>query len=72
DDLIAKTSAYLPRKADKGRIGKAYVYSAQLHRDSFLRSHAPARTYYSGGRAMGHQAAPRSRAERSRQGRTER
>ena len=41
DDLIAKTSAYLPRKADKGRIGKAYVYSAQLHRDRFLPGGSP-------------------------------
>lgn len=35
DDLIAKVSAYLPEGADLGQIGKAYVYSATLHRDQF-------------------------------------
>ena len=36
DDLIATVSEFIPKETDSGLIGKAYVYSATLHRDQFF------------------------------------
>ncbi len=41
DDLVAKVSAYMPDNPDLDLIGKAYIYSATLHRHNFTAQGQP-------------------------------